>query len=398
MLCTFCGTDNRPENKFCGMCGVRLERRKVERRVHQKNTASSKCPSCDHVNEHGHKFCAMCGGRVDRRVSERRTGADEQPRAAAIANAQIPGPEGPPVATAEAVTLPEPTEEVVEAQPPLARPAPPVFHGASDRTPATITGPSFLGLSDDPRDRADYLLEEDEGSSGGVLRKLVMVAVLAAVGGLIFMQWRAGFPLLHNIPSFGGSPKTEAARSPQEPNPAPTPAANEEANTVSTVPDLAKDVSAPAHEAPSEKVKSPDTAPVEKANQPVAPSDASASKTEPRADNSSGVKAKVTKDNQEKPSPMLLRAQAYLQGTGGVPQNCEQGLVYLRTAAKTEAAAAVQMGALYASGHCVEQNRVEAYRWLNSAHELQPGNSRIQSGMNQLWAQMTQQERSQIVR
>src|SRR5215471_10104667 len=167
MLCTFCGTDNRPENKFCGMCGV----------------------------------------RVDRRVSERRTGADEQPRAAAIANAQIPGPEGPPVATAEAVTFPEPTEEVVETRPPVTQPAPPVFHGASDRAPATITGPSFLGLSDDQRDRADYLLEEDEGSSGGVLRKLVMLAVLAAVGGLVFMQWRAGFPLLHNIPSFGGSPK-----------------------------------------------------------------------------------------------------------------------------------------------------------------------------------------------
>jgi hypothetical protein len=395
MLCTFCGTDNRPENKFCGMCGVRLERRKVERRVHQ-SSASAKCPSCDHVNEQGHKFCAMCGARVDRRVSERRTGADEQPRAAAIANAQIPGPEGPPVATAEAVTFPEPREEVVETRPPVARPAPPVSHSASARTPATITGPSFLGLSDDPRDRADYLLE-DEGSSGGVLRKLVMVAVLAAVGGLVFMQWRAGFPLLHNIPRFGGSPKTETARSPQEPNPAPAPAAPEEANAANAVPDLAKDVSAPADGPAIEKVKSPDTAPLEKANQPAAPSDAYASKTEP-ADNSSRVKPKVAKDDQEKPSPMLLRAQAYLQGTGGVPQNCEQGLVYLRAAAKTEAAAAVQMGALYASGHCVEQNRVEAYRWLNSAHELQPGNSRIQSGMNLLWAQMNPQERSQIAR
>src|SRR5215472_15623658 len=143
MLCTFCGTDNRPENKFCGMCGVRLERRKVDRRRVHQSSASSKCPSCDHVNEHGHKFCAMCGGRVDRRVSERRTSADEQPRAAAIANAQIPGPEGPPVATAEAVTFPEPTEEMVETHPPATPLAPPVFHGASDRAPATITGPSF---------------------------------------------------------------------------------------------------------------------------------------------------------------------------------------------------------------------------------------------------------------
>jgi hypothetical protein len=398
MLCTFCGTDNRPENKFCGMCGVRLERRKVERRV-QQTSANTKCPSCDHVNEQGHKFCAMCGARVDRRVSERRTAADEVPRATAIANAQIPGPEGPPVATAEAISFPEP-KEVVETPPPLARPAPPSFHSDPGRAPAAITGPSFLGLSDDPRDRADYLLEEEEGSSGGVLRKLVMVAVLAAIGGLVFLQWRAGFPLLQRLPGLAGPPKTETARSPQASPSSSAPAASQETSAANAAPDLAKDVSVPPAEAASGKAKPADRAPLEKTEQPTSLSEVSSPKTEtPPADNPSRVKPKAAKDDdEEKPSPMLLRAQAYLQGTGGVPQNCEQGLVYLRAAAKTEAAAAVQMGALYATGHCVEQDRVAAYRWLNSAHELQPDNPRIQLGLNQLWTQMTQQERSQIVR
>jgi NADH pyrophosphatase NudC (nudix superfamily) len=64
MLCTFCGTENRPENKFCGMCGVRMDRRQAERRGLQ--TPALRCPSCGHVNEAGHKFCGMCGGRREK--------------------------------------------------------------------------------------------------------------------------------------------------------------------------------------------------------------------------------------------------------------------------------------------------------------------------------------------
>src|SRR6516164_5365471 len=102
MLCTFCGTDNRPESKFCGMCGVGLERRKVERRF-TSHQASRRCPFCNHVNETGYKFCAMCGSRVENRGVERRT---DKPRAVATANAQLPGPEGPQVAVSE----PDPIE------------------------------------------------------------------------------------------------------------------------------------------------------------------------------------------------------------------------------------------------------------------------------------------------
>jgi TPR repeat protein len=99
------------------------------------------------------------------------------------------------------------------------------------------------------------------------------------------------------------------------------------------------------------------------------------------------------------PSPALLRAQDFLLGKNGVKQNCEQGLVYLRAATKAnEPAAALQMGALYASGHCVTRDRVMAYRWFNSAHELEPDNPEIKSDIAQLWGQMTTQERRQAAR
>jgi TPR repeat protein len=94
-----------------------------------------------------------------------------------------------------------------------------------------------------------------------------------------------------------------------------------------------------------------------------------------------------------KPSAALLRAQQYIRGRG-VAQNCEQGLLYLRAATeKNDPGAAIQMAALYSSGLCVKQDRVMAYRWFNSAHELQPANMWIQKNMDQLWAQMTSQER-----
>src|SRR5262245_42545758 len=91
MQCTFCGTENRPEYKFCGTCGVRLERRQMDRRARAPG-ASLKCSGCGYLNEPSMKFCGMCGTRVDRRTQERRAG-ESGPRAAAVANAQLPSPE-----------------------------------------------------------------------------------------------------------------------------------------------------------------------------------------------------------------------------------------------------------------------------------------------------------------
>ena len=97
-----------------------------------------------------------------------------------------------------------------------------------------------------------------------------------------------------------------------------------------------------------------------------------------------------------KPSAALQRAQDFLQGRGGVRQNCEQALSYLRVAAQAnEPAAAVQMGSLYATGHCVQRDPVMAYRWFNSAHELEPENAEIQANIDHLWGRMTAQERRQ---
>src|SRR5262249_2201012 len=146
--------------------------------------------------------------------------------------------------------------------------------------------------------------------------------------------------------------------------------------------------------------KPPDTSPDDAVKPPLSSEEAAAI-IEGAKDKTASAppKPKVAPDAPAKPSLELVRAQQFRQGRGGVSQNCEQCLQYLKAAAqKNEPAAAIQMSTLYATGHCVQQDRVMAYRWLNSAHELTPSNSSIQTSMDVLWGQMTSQERRQASR
>jgi hypothetical protein len=302
-------------------------------------------------------------------------------------------------------------------------------------------GPSFLGLGNDPENEGEYLLEDESGSGAG-LRRLILLVVLAAIVGLIFMQWRSSLKANPKTPEL--SPSAAPARqgnstAPISPSPPGQKAAGQEQGTPdsgtvsadSTKSDSGgngsdsgknkqTDALAPADDPgilpnaadrnPAEGGNATDTSIPNAAAKPSEPAKAKddakpKDPNDPAASAANGAKADSSKSSAVvdtatvypsapvRPSAALLRAQQFLQGRG-VPQNCEQGLIYLRAAAqRNEPAAAVQMGALYSAGHCVKQDRVMAYRWFNSAHELQPANQWIQKSMDQLWAQMSQQER-----
>jgi hypothetical protein len=412
MLCTFCGTENSPQNKFCGMCGVKLERRKLERRV-RHGAASLKCASCGNISEPGNTFCGMCGARIERRLSDRRAPED---RATAIANFTLPSPEvekpaapdasvaPPPAAVEESIPAeaaaprPSPEAELPAVPPEEAPPRPPaaIFRSAPAEPPApaersTISGPSFLGLNDAPANSGDYLLEDEE-PSGHMVRTLVFVGILAVVLGLMFFQWRSNLRAGQKPP---GPSKPAPAMSPtQEPQPKPEASP---ALTAST-PSAAEPTPSPATAGASDKTVD---------DQPDSPKPTPAVTTEPspdknKADNTSSRAAKNTAKKEQpreeaaslRPSAGLVKAQDYLQGRNGVKQDCDQGMVYLRAAVqRSEPAAAMQMGELYATGRCVQQDRVMAYRWMNSAREKAPGNVAIQTAVDQLWGRMTPQER-----
>jgi Double zinc ribbon len=390
MVCTFCGTENRAEYKFCGTCGVRLERRQAERRTRQTGISAT-CESCGQVNEPGMKFCGMCGTRVERRLQERR-GAGTEPRAVAIANAQLPSPDVAARSTTKVASPPRSEDEVPVGLPRRGEPA--IFRN-EPANGGNISGPSFLGLNDRPDNNDDvgYLLEDEH--SGGGLRKFILLLILAAIIGLVVVQWRS---------NFKASPKAVPSKAdPSTPSPGPQ-GTNQDPAATGTVQQAAKAIAdglntvavSDSSGTPSAKAEptSLETGGLGPTASSATDEDAPTKKPEtealPNGDTKATEEARIP---DYKPSAALLRAQQYIRGAG-VPQNCEQGLLYLRAATeKNDPGAAIQMGALYSSGVCVKQDRVMAYRWFNSAHELQPANMWIQKNMDQLWAQMSSQER-----
>ncbi|HEV8494638.1 MAG TPA: zinc ribbon domain-containing protein [Candidatus Angelobacter sp.] len=400
MLCTFCGTENRPEYKFCGSCGVRLERRQLERRK-DKSGISTKCESCEHVNEPGMKFCGMCGTRIERRMADRR-GASDETRAAALANAQLPSPQAaarrPARAAATAVEEDEPVALPRRNEPAIFREEggrkESVRNGSGDS--GRISGPSFLGLNAEPESTggAEYLLEDEP--SGGGLRKLVLLLIIAAIAALLYVQWRSSFKANPKPAPTKAEPSTPAP-GPQGSNMPQPPAV--QGNPSDGIKTAATGAAAFADGAAATDANVPKVQPTALEREGTA-SNATAEDTSdkkpppdevlPKADSKAPEEAKLP---DYKPSAALVRAQQYIRGAG-VQQNCEQGLLYLKAATdKSDPGAAIQMAALYSSGLCVKQDRVMAYRWFNSAHELQPANMWIQKNMDQLWAQMSSQER-----
>ena len=408
MLCTFCGTENRPEHKFCGMCGVRLERRKEQRRVRQ-SSGTLTCQACGGANDSETKFCGMCGLRVERRFGERRASSEAAAvRANAIANAQLPTPDAPgrrsESGPASLDVLAPPPEEEIEAR----RAAETIFHSRPSM-PTTIGGPSFLGLGNDPESGQIQYLLEDESSSGSN-RGLIFLVILILIGGLAYMGYRSGY--FANLQASTAKPPATAVPAPQA-NPLAS-SSSSKGTTAAPVDPPAEASASPSADALAGEAKdkqpsadvpnnqgnpttsSANSLPVDDNPAASASTSASASTT---TSSSSKTAREISPPAKRKPSMALIQAQNYLQGRGGVHQDCDQGLIYLKAATeKNDPAAAVQMGALYASGHCVQQDRVMAYRWFNSAHELDPANPWIQTNLDQLWAQMAPQERKQVAR
>ncbi len=351
-----------------------------------------------------------------------------------MANVKLPSPD-----VAQGAPRPLPLAEPVEMAPPLRPPRTPVeLFKNVPRRQTRGASLSIFGLDDEPGADVRYLLQA-EGSSGHALRKVVLLAVLAGLSALAFIRWR---PLYQANPAivkdatsaiaaFFANAGHQQKQSPPSVNKASVGGAdldstqNDESRNQEGKNDLRenglrkddlnkndlqkdalqknaqsknKDASPAVTAAQQPKTSGLELAGITSnagAGQPAKGSAAAVETAKPHAAqaNVSNVAAAA----RRQPSPALVRAQQYLQGKG-VRQNCEQGLVYLRVAARgNDPEAAVQMGALYSSGHCVRLDRVMAYRWFTSAREQEPENRWIQQNLDLLWARMTSQERQQIV-
>ena len=420
MKCSSCGQINSLDNKFCGGCGQPLQkdRRSTQRRIIAWEP--QQCRSCGHKNAPENRFCGMCGAALlaDRRRAERR---------AAQAKTSS-SPRAIPSATPAATPADHIDDSTHAATTYLGAPSP------SSNKPrgewVRSSGSSFLGLGDEEPSDSEYLLTDEEPRSGGAFRALFALAILAIVGYLVLKNW--------DSPTFAAAiaqikRTTQSGTGATEPKPQQQPSAEQ--------PSISTDENAASADAEKQTTKPPqsgeakspqpdalkndavDREPQDKgtshgAGSAAKDSDAKkknemASNKEPKQPESaateadSSEKADSAKEGETpdstKPTTvagqdLYERGQAYLSGHGA-PQSCDQGVVYTRAAAQQgNPKAAVQMGALYATGRCVSQDRVQAYNWFNEALRNDPNNEYVERSRSTLWAQMTSEERQRAAR
>lgn len=409
MLCNICEAVNRDANKFCGMCGAMMTTGVPK--TWPPEVTPLKCLACGKVNEPEYQYCAMCGNRMERPSVAPPADDFENPQSDATASVSLPAAEREAGSNLDPLPVAESVESVPQQQRPPRKSAEPLTDVQQRRSDARSL--SIFGLDDEPGTDVQYLLQA-EGSSPHLRRKFVLLAVLAGLSAVAFFRWRpiyqANPEIVKQAPAevldfFArwNHPQNKSTQSPNGIKERSTESAasnginnHERESSESKDYELNNADALPAaHSAPRQTVIG---AVAPKTTRPAHPRKEHAVATKTSALHSRQTDSSdASRSFRRRPSFAMVRAQQFLQGNG-VPRNCEQALVYLRAAARrNDPAAAVQMGELYSSGRCVHQDRVMAYRWLNSAREQEPHNAWIQKDLNQLWARMTPLERKQIV-
>src|SRR5271156_1153425 len=141
-----------------------------------------RCEQCGHENDSRNRFCGMCGAK-----------------------------------------LPLPHRENAAPRTDAAVPDPPV---------RPVSGPSFLGLADEPSDPVSYLLE-DEPSTSHWGRYLVLAIFLAGIAAAAW-HWRQDLRSLAS--RFSGGPPVAQSQETTNLAPAPTAASSETSASPSATP------------------------------------------------------------------------------------------------------------------------------------------------------------------
>ncbi len=302
-----------------------------------------------------------------------------------------------------------------------------------------MSGPSFLGLGDERSRDLDYLLEDEPPRGHGRLYLALLLLVVSA--GLLAWHWQrdgypwSGFILKPTVrtnapvtPPPVPPPDSAAAAPPAVPveptaNPAPPeaqpaseaiqPAAAEPSGTGTAAnPSVAAKAteqgSSPSDVADSGETAKPPTA----GSSPKSETEtAEPAPKETQVASAAPMSKPVTpmsvspRPATSKPSPALASpadsfedrlvadGERYLYGRG-VPEDCARAQRNLQIGARqSNPRAQTLLGAMYATGHCVNRDLPTAYRWFAKALHGDPGNSRVQRDLEVLWKQMTPEER-----
>jgi hypothetical protein len=338
-----------------------------------------RCAHCGYDNSPEYRFCGMCGGSLAHPVTETR------PPARDVA----PPPAPPPAPAIAPVSAPAPASGPVS--------------GNGER----VHGPSFLGLSEDPKVEFNYLYEEEPTRSHAGL--IAVLLLLIGAGGFLGWQWRHHgfrFNRLSAGSSVGqpGSPAASGAPPQSQETQAEKPVSGVgDVSPATSGQKTEADSSGKSAEVPSPTGQNAGASPQESAAPPEKPKEkAEAPPPKVPARSPSTKRASVgTKSATVEPAAMITSPDADLELTGerylygnGLPQNCTRAESSLRTAATHgNPKAQTVLGTMYATGHCVGRDLPTAYRWFARALHKDPQNSRISADLQVLWRQMTPQEK-----
>jgi hypothetical protein len=408
--CTRCGYENDPQFRFCGMCGAALRPLQAEDREADASAQT------DHLSA---------------QVTEpNRLPAEPMPiepllaQLTAARKFQQERPASPPASSYSSELRNE-------------------FHGAEpvhgQRTPVSVAGPSFLGLSESNDRGVEYLLE-DEPHPGRKRTALALLLLLIAAGAWILHWRKTGSPGLFQssaplaakssaspqyapvMPSEVAPPtandqqklekpmtgvgdrplpddaaKTDdSAKSNTTASNNPTEAADNSGNRASGKPTSSNEA-ADTVQPPSTKKTQPDSAGTAETTQPSSRKSASETNRADRTNSDTAELAPAASNPAE--DSLYLEGQKYLYGGHGVRQNCALAQQNLLAAAKNDNSKAEStLGTMYATGHCVPRDIPLAYRWFARALHADPRNTRLEKDAEIMWNQMTPPERQLALR
>ena len=360
------------------------------------------CKHCNHQNPVENFFCGHCGAPLLRPSAPDERSEEEN--AIGFEDACVSSPQPAPANSLIGASPADSPQGRLETEP-----APPC---------SPLGGPSFLGLNASPEATVDsftYLYDPEAHRGHG--RWLVVLLVLAVLGGLVVYRekrasgWylavrdsvlRVLDPSAAQVPAGlashlpSGVPNNVAVAQDSQPP------ARSAADTHSPGPLMQTAAPAPTKEldrqTSAEAAK--DSPPAPNSESPDKSSVARRASEEERqpVGASQPVKESAVKEKEKNAGDDLLaRAQAYLYGSS---RNCGQALAYLNEAARRgNAKADSQFGTLYATGHCVSQNRAIAYDYFTRAVNAEHGrNVSIEHNREMLWREMTSTERAQVSR
>ena len=392
-----------------------------------------RCPRCGNENPDDNRFCGMCG-------------------------ATLLSPPAPAAVPSQPMSVAAPKPHASEAS---AAPAPGPHRSAAavSETPATISGPSFLGLNQPasgarssrkraslsidphaPGTNLEYLLDEEEPHRpwgiGKILVILIALGLAVGFGYLRFknqgLAWLSGLKkpasVAQNSPSPDATnPPAASSITPETQPPAPT-AAQPSAPAPNIAPQPSTDpianaapASNPAAPAPTDAPQSSNTpqstdalptpVPAEKATAPPdnksnATDDSNdtpaAAATAPPEASKPAAKPPATKPSAASkpatPYDPVSEAKKYLYGRGA-SQDCDRGMRLLKPQAnKANPKAMIEMGALYSAGLCTPRDLPTAYRWFAIALRKDPENTALHADLTKLWGEMTQPERQLAIK